>query len=93
MKCDCCKHDVPEILLTKAGKYLLCSRCLKYYDPEQMLLPDPPRKFTVLLKEVHYQHVDILARNEKEALQLVEHGEGDYGSLEYSHTIKAEIKQ
>ncbi len=44
-------------------------------------------KFLVKMKEVHTQVVEIEADTEKQALDRVEEGEGEYGELEYDHTL------
>lgn len=43
--------------------------------------------YTVLVREVHVAHVTVTATSPQEAAEKVIDGEGDYVSLEYSHTL------
>lgn len=48
--------------------------------------------YTVLLREVHIQPVQILAESKQNAIELVKAGSGEFMNdlLEYSHTLDTE---
>lgn len=47
-------------------------------------------KFFVEMREVHVQTVSVTAETPMEAIKKVEEGEGDYVTMEYSHTMDSE---
>lgn len=56
-------------------------------------MPSPKKKpatklFKVFVREIHVQQVNIEAASEKEAIQKVADGDGEYtdNTLEYSHS-------
>lgn len=52
-----------------------------------LILQHTPKKFTVLVREIHVSHMEVEAANEEEAIENVRRGIGEEVASEYSHSL------